>query len=379
MTDALPDPLVPPEVDLRDFQFTPIFRARLFGSSFHARSSDAEWRAGVTLWMKSWDQVPAGTLPDDDIDLCRLAEFGRDMKGWAKVRAGALHGWCKCTDGRLHHAVVAQGVLEAWGKRKSAKHRGAQGGAAKWGAAAREAANKQTRAQRLADARELGTHTPAEWDALLWVCGGVCLRCNEHGELVKDHVKPLYQGGSDGIDNIQPMCRTCNAAKGPECIDHRPKDWLERLEKRLAQPRNNFDKCLEGIPPAPTKGQGIEGTGKGQGEGSNPPLPPSNGKAKKRGRQQSDNPGTTIPEGFLITEEMEAWALSKGLSLAQIDLETEAFIAWHKSQGSLYVDWDAAWHTRIIGQIKRGLPVSPPPPKPAVEAAEQSQLALRVA
>jgi uncharacterized phage protein (TIGR02220 family) len=132
MTEPLPEPLVPAEVDLRDFPFTPIFRARLFGSSFHARTSDAAWRAGVTLWLKSWDQVPAGTLPDDDIDLCRLAELGRDMKSWAKLRDTALHGWRKCTDGRLHHQVVAEGVLEAWAKRSSAKKRGGAGAAARW-------------------------------------------------------------------------------------------------------------------------------------------------------------------------------------------------------------------------------------------------------
>lgn len=109
----LPIPPVPADADLRDFPFTPIFRARLFGSSFHARSSDAEWRVGVTLWLKSWDQVPAGSLPDDDIELCRLAELGRDLKSWEKVRAGAMRGWYPCSDGLLYHAVVADGVNDA--------------------------------------------------------------------------------------------------------------------------------------------------------------------------------------------------------------------------------------------------------------------------
>lgn len=120
MTDSkLPAPPIPANADLRDFQFTPIFRARLFGSSFHARSTDAEWRAGVTLWLKSWDQVPPGSLPDDDIDLCRLAELGRDMKLWMSAKAGALRGWYKCGDGRLYHKVVAEGVLEAINRKTS--------------------------------------------------------------------------------------------------------------------------------------------------------------------------------------------------------------------------------------------------------------------
>jgi hypothetical protein len=112
MTDALPSPLVPPDTDLRSFPYTPIYRARLFGSSFNSRATDAEWRAGVTLWLKSQDQVPAGSLPDDDIDLCRLADLGRETAKWKKLRAGALRGWIKCSDGRLYHPVVAEIVNE---------------------------------------------------------------------------------------------------------------------------------------------------------------------------------------------------------------------------------------------------------------------------
>lgn len=110
----LPAPPVPADADLRDFPFTPIYRARLFGSSFHARASDAEWRAGFTLWLKCQDQVPAGSLPDDDVDLCRLAELGRDLRTFRKLRAGALHGWYKCSDGRLYHPVVSETVNEQW-------------------------------------------------------------------------------------------------------------------------------------------------------------------------------------------------------------------------------------------------------------------------
>lgn len=134
----LPEPIVPGNCDLRGFPYTPLFRARLFGSSFHARATDAEWRAGVTLWLKSWDQVPAGTLPDDDIDLCRLAELGRNIKAWLRLRTGAMRGWIKCSDGRMHHAVVAEGVLEAWAKHKTAKLKGKAGAAKRWGSSIAE-------------------------------------------------------------------------------------------------------------------------------------------------------------------------------------------------------------------------------------------------
>jgi hypothetical protein len=123
MTEALPAPLIPPGIDLKSMPYTPIFRARLFGSAFHARVSDAAWRAGVTLWLKSWDQVPAGTLPGDEIELCRLAELGRDLKSWRKIKEDAMWGWIKCSDGRFHHPVVAEGVTAAWQSKEERRDR----------------------------------------------------------------------------------------------------------------------------------------------------------------------------------------------------------------------------------------------------------------
>ena len=133
VAQALPEPLVPAEVDLQDYPYTPVIRTLLFGSAFHAKASDAEWRAGVTLWLKSWEQVPAGTLPDDEVELCRLAELGRDLKTWRKVRDRALHKWVKCGDNRLHHPIMAQVVLEAWGKRSKNSKKGKAGAAKRWG------------------------------------------------------------------------------------------------------------------------------------------------------------------------------------------------------------------------------------------------------
>lgn len=123
MTEQLPEPLTPAEADLKDFPYTPIYRARLFGSAFHARANDAEWRAGITLWLKAQDQRPAGSLPDDDLELCRLAELGRDVKAWRKLRPGALHGWSKCSDGRLYNQVVAEVVNAQWREKTEQRSR----------------------------------------------------------------------------------------------------------------------------------------------------------------------------------------------------------------------------------------------------------------
>ncbi len=129
---SLPEPLMPADCDLRDFQFMPLDIARLFGSEFHARASDGEWRAGVTLWLKSYHQVPAASLPDDDVALARLAEYGRDLSSWHGVKEGALHGWIKCSDGRLYHPVVAEKALEGWLQKLQGRLRGGKGNAKRW-------------------------------------------------------------------------------------------------------------------------------------------------------------------------------------------------------------------------------------------------------
>lgn len=118
----LPEPLLPAEVDLRDFPYMPLHAARLFNSEFHAKASDAEWRAGVTLWLKAFF-LPGASLPDDDVQLARLAEFGRDVKAWQKVREGALHGWKLCSDGRLHHPVVAEVAWSSWLRKMAQRDR----------------------------------------------------------------------------------------------------------------------------------------------------------------------------------------------------------------------------------------------------------------
>ena len=128
-----PDPLVPVDVVLRDFPFFPLDITRLFNSRFHAIASDAEWRAGVTLWLKSYHQVPAGSLPNDDIELARLAEFGKNLKNFLKIKQVALHGWIECADGRLYHRTVAEKVNEAWTRKQQQRDGARKGNAKRWG------------------------------------------------------------------------------------------------------------------------------------------------------------------------------------------------------------------------------------------------------
>ncbi|MCA8145451.1 YdaU family protein [Burkholderia vietnamiensis] len=113
----LPNPLTPADCDLRNFREMPIDVPRLLGSDLvHDESPEACWSA-MLLWCVSWHEVPAGSMPDNDEWLAKRAGYwhkGKLDPTWHDVRAGALHGWIKCADGRLYHPVLAEKVNAAW-------------------------------------------------------------------------------------------------------------------------------------------------------------------------------------------------------------------------------------------------------------------------
>jgi 5-methylcytosine-specific restriction endonuclease McrA len=61
-----------------------------------------------------------------------------------------------------------------------------------------------------------GTYTMEEWETLKAVYNHRCPACSRgepEVELVRDHIRPLITGGTNYINNIQPLCRSCNAKK----------------------------------------------------------------------------------------------------------------------------------------------------------------------
>lgn len=89
----------------------------------------------------------------------------------------------------------------------------------KWGSSLAEL-NDEKRSQRLSIARKKATHSKEEWIEMINFFGK-CVKCGASEKIVKDHIIPIYQGGSDGIDNLQPLCEKCNSSKGPENVDYR--------------------------------------------------------------------------------------------------------------------------------------------------------------
>jgi hypothetical protein len=115
MTD--PEPLVPPEVDLREFDFMPLYGGRLFSSDTWILCSHEERVAALRLWWASWHQESAGSLPDNLRLLADLAGYGVAVDAFAAVKQNAMRGWIRCADGRLYHPVVASIALECWAKK----------------------------------------------------------------------------------------------------------------------------------------------------------------------------------------------------------------------------------------------------------------------
>ena len=58
-----------------------------------------------------------------------------------------------------------------------------------------------------------GSHTLQQWNDLKIKSNNKCNMCNKEKILTKDHIIPLSLGGSDFIENIQPLCRSCNSKK----------------------------------------------------------------------------------------------------------------------------------------------------------------------
>lgn len=128
MTEQLPDPLVPADVDLRDFAGMWLDTDRLLKSETWRMGTSDEKAAAMTLWLESWHEVPAGSLPSNDRFLAKLSQAER----WNKSREHALRGWVLCSDNRLYHPVVAEKALEAWVEKLAAAISGAIGNAKRW-------------------------------------------------------------------------------------------------------------------------------------------------------------------------------------------------------------------------------------------------------
>ena len=200
-----------------------------------SRLSTEQHGAYLLILMDYWRNGPP---LDDDEELASITKL--PLPQWRK-HAAKLRVFFASVDGRLVQKRADEERQRAGAVSTKRGEAGKAGAASKWGGQP-DAPAAATRSARLAAARAKGKHTKQEWDALQWATGYRCVSCGigaddlEGGVLTKDHIIPIYQGGSDAIENIQPSCRTCNSRKGDDTTDHRETSspgWRKRMAECL--------------------------------------------------------------------------------------------------------------------------------------------------
>lgn len=262
-------------------------------------------------------------LPDRDTTLAAICKMSVDR--WLELRPD-IETFFQIGDGVWRHARIEAEIEKARGKYLGKVSAGEAGSKARWQTPDKTPGG-MSRSERLSAARAKGTHTKQQWEKMLAFCGTACLSCgNNDLRLVKDHVTPIYQGGSDSISNIQPLCQTCNSKKGSYVHDFRPSGWQDVVLTPIKTPSESQTNARR--TPIKTSAhihkQDIDG----------------GGDAGAREAVKKSEPDAS-PLGGLIP--IDRWN-APPIDPADTDL-FHAFANKHMDAGTFSADWPSLWET----------------------------------
>lgn len=68
---------------------------------------------------------------------------------------------------------------------------------------------------------------------------------------------------------------------------------------------------------------------------------------EQREAKEARKRASALPNDFFPSPDLEQWGLERGLDRKTLRLETEKFLDYHRSKGSVFKDFNAAWRTWI--------------------------------
>lgn len=259
---------------------------------------------GVYFKLRCWTWLN-GPVPLERLHLILGVPQAQARKLWAAVAPF----WHETSEGWVAPDLETQRKsLDVFLKSQRAK--APKGASKRWAAGD---VVKGSRSERLARAREAGTHTYADFQAMVDAYDGACLKCGLVTPLVQDHVIPIYRGGNDLITNIQPLCRPCNSGKGSDTTDYRVShpatlpEWLPKSVTPL------LAECLPGDSPTPASALcTLHSADQTQDHKNQPPSGP----VLVENPVENDNPRVLLKLAHTVLDEQMAGAF------AAEDLET---------------------------------------------------------